>query len=72
MIPTPMEAENIKNIYLANVRDVTAMGLSKGITPVFIWQPIIFNVPESQLNEQEIPVSGNTQNPELNLNNFQN
>ena len=45
----------------------SAIASSKGIVPIFLWQPIIFSVSGSQLTERESFIIKNNQNSGLNF-----
>ncbi|MBT3185225.1 MAG: hypothetical protein HOI59_03025 [Nitrospina sp.] len=62
-----LAAESAKNIYLSNIKDITALALSKGIVPVFILQPLIFTTTKKQMTQGEALIIKHSENPILNL-----
>ncbi len=49
-----MAAEHIRDIYFDNIADITALAMSKGIKPIFILQPTIFDLNEYSPREKAI------------------
>lgn len=46
-------AENIYQIYVNNVLDINAIAKSRGIQPIFIWQPTLFTIKNRDFTDNE-------------------